>query len=633
MKFPVKLGSLFNDHAVFQRGQAIPVWGWVAPLAIVSATLGAAAARTRSGTDGRFLLRLPALPAGGPHELTVASGEETVKLRDILIGEVWIASGQSNMQWEMGLCDDHGAIEAATQSRIRMITIPRIARVGRQSDIDAAWQVASPETAASFSAVGYHFADKLHGALDVPVGIISTNWGGTFIEAWTSREALVRNTATQAWTERYEAALFSPEFWDHLAVAPASIHPADPGNEGLAQGWAGVNFPDQAWETMELPRSWQSAGHNVSGVFWFRLAVDVPADWAGQDLELKIGAVDKTDITYFNGEHVGSTGNGFDVGVWNLPRAYAVAGALVKPGRNTIAVRAYSFLAAGGLIGPKGQMTLSRADGKGTAIPLTGAWRYRIEHDFGLIQPPPPPMGPDCPNSPYMLYDNMIHPLLPYAVGGAIWYQGESNVANAGHYRDMLTAMIRDWRRAWGQGNFPFLIVQLANYMKSAAYQDDSGWARLREAQFQTLAEPATGMAVTIDIGDALDIHPTNKRDVGHRLAQWAMVKHFGLEGVPGGPLYAGMSIEGDRIRLRFDDVGNGLLSRDGSPLSHFVIAGLDKHFQAAEAVIDGYTIVVGSPQVAEPVAVRYAWADNPEGCNLFNQNGYPASPFRTDGE
>ena len=629
----MKLAGIFSDHAVFQRGITIPVWGWTEPLVLVSATLGPVSARTRSGADGRFLLRLPALPAGGSHELTVASGDEAVTLRDILIGEVWIASGQSNMQWEMGLCDDPEAIAAAKQSRIRMITIPRNARVGRQSDVDAAWLVASPETATNFSAVGYHFAHKLHGALDVPVGIISTNWGGTFIEAWTSREALLGNPATKAWTERYEATLFAPEFWDNPALDPANFYNADPGNVGLAQGWAGVDFPDQAWETMELPRSWQCAGHNISGVFWFRLAVDVPADWVGHDLELKIGAVDKTDITYFNGEHVGSTGSGFDVGVWNLLRIYSVAGDLVKPGRNIIAVRAYSFAYAGGLIGPKGEMTLSRSDGKGTAIPLAGAWRYRVEHDFGFVQPPPPPMGPGCPNSPYILHDNMIHPLLPYAVGGAIWYQGESNVAQAGSYRDMLTTMIRDWRRSWGQGDFPFLIVQLANYMQSSAYQENSGWARLREAQFQALAEPATGMAVTIDIGDALDIHPTNKRDVGRRLAQWALVKCFGLEGVPGGPLYTGMSIEGDCIRLRFDHVGNGLVSRDGGPLSHFVIAGLDKRFHAAEAVIEGRTILVRSADVPEPVAARYAWADNPEGCNLFNQDGYPASPFRTGGE
>lgn len=629
----MKLAAIFSDHAVFQRGKTIPVWGWTEPLVLVTATLGPVAARTRSGADGRFLLRLPALPAGGPYELTVTRGDETVTVRDILIGEVWIASGQSNMQWEMHQCDDPEAIEAATQSQIRMVTIPRNARVGRQSDVDAAWQVASPESAANFSAVGYHFADKLHGALNIPVGIISSNWGGTFIETWTSREALVRNPATQVWTENYEATLFAPDFWDNPVMNLALLCPADPGNQGLAQGWASVDCPDQGWETMELPCSWQSAGHNVSGVFWFRLAIDVPADWAGQDLELKIGAVDKTDITYFNGEQVGATGSGLDVSVWNVARSYSVAGALVKPGRNVIAVRAYSFAHAGGLIGPKGQMTLSRADGNGTAIPLAGAWRYFIEHDFGLVQSPVSPMGPDCPNSPYMLYDNMIHPLLPYAIGGAIWYQGESNVEKAGHYRDMLTTMIRDWRRAWGQGDFPFLMVQLANHMKSENYQENSGWARLREAQFQTLAEPETGMAVTIDIGEALDIHPTNKRDVGHRLAQWALVKHFGREGVPGGPLYAGMSIEGNRIRLQFDYVGDGLVSRDGKALSHFVIAGLDKRFHAAEAVIDGKTLVVSSADVTEPVAVRYAWADNPEGCNLFNQNGYPASPFRTDCE
>lgn len=627
----MKLGSLFSDHAVFQRGKSIPVWGWTEPLALVSVTLGTVAARARSGSDGRFLLRLPALPAGGPYDLTVTSGEESVTVRDILIGEVWIASGQSNMEWMMSLCDDQKSIDTAAQSRIRMATIPQLTHVGRQSFVDVSWQVASPETVAKFSAVGYHFADKLHADLDVPVGIINTSWGGTFIETWTSREALVCNPATKAWTERYEATLFSPEFWENPPLEPQSCFPADPGNEGLADGWAGVDFPDQDWAGMDLPRLWQLCGHNVSGVFWFRLAVEIPADWAGQDLELKIGAVDKTDITYFNGEHVGSTGSGFDLDVWHLPRTYTIPGATVKPGRNVIAVRAYSFVSGGGMAGPKGQMNLARADGKGAAIPLAGVWRYRIEHDFGLIQPPTPPMGPGNANSPYMLYDNMIHPLLPYGIGGAIWYQGESNCDRPGHYRDKLTNMIRDWRRAWGQGDFPFLIVQLANFRKSESYQEDSTWARLRESQFQALAEPKTGMAVTIDIGDALDIHPVNKRDVGHRLAQWALVKNFGWPGVPGGPLLTGMSIEGDHIRLCFDHVGDGLISKDGRPLSHFVIAGLDNRFHAAQAEIDDCTIRVSSSEVPAPVSVRYAWADNPEGCNLFNKNGYPASPFRTD--
>ncbi len=627
----MKLATLFSDHAVFQRNKPVPVWGWTKPFTSVSASLGSVSAQTLSTKDGHFLLRLPALPAGGPYELTVTAGDEKITVYDILIGEVWVASGQSNMQWNMSQSHDAEFVNSISNNRLRMITAPNVARVGKQCDIGASWRMATPENASLFSAVGYHFADKLQERLNIPVGIISTSWGGTFVEAWTSREALVRNPATQAWTERYEATLFSPDFWERTERDPKTHFPVDPGNDALARGWADPGFSDQEWNEMDIPRTWQCGGHDISGVFWFRLAVDLPADWAGQDLELNLGAVDKSDITYFNGEQIGATGSGLDDTVWNVPRTYTVPGKQVQAGRNVIAVRAYSFIYGGGLIGPASKMSLSKINASDPAIPLAGNWRYNIEHDFGLIQPPVLPMGPNNPNSPYILYDNMIHPLLPYAISGAIWYQGESNAGNAGQYRDMLTTMIRDWRRAWGQGDFPFIIVQLANYMKAETYQADSSWARLREAQVQALSEPETGLAVTIDIGEAIDIHPTNKRDVGHRLAQWALTRYLGERGTPGGPLYRAMNIEDHQVRLTFDYTGEGLASHDGEPLTHFVIAGLDKCFQPAQAVIDGETIVVSSPDVAEPVAVRYAWADNPEGCNLFNKDGYPASPFRTD--
>lgn len=629
----MKLAAVFSDHAVFQRGIAIPVWGWTRPQVQVQATLGSVAAETRSGADGRFLLRLPPFAAGGPHELTVAAAGKRVTVKEIWIGEVWIASGQSNMEWPLSQCGRQGeeTIAAATRQQIRMITIPRLALAGRQSDVEAKWQVASLETAGAFSAVAYHFAKKLHDTLHVPVGILNASWGGTLVEPWTSREALMQNPDTRSWTERYEATLYSPEFWAAGAGGPDGFcYPADPGNEGESRGWAKDDCPDHEWATMELPRIWQMAGHNYSGVFWFRLTVDVPAAWAGQELALKIGAVDKQDQTYFNGQPVGATGQGLEEQHWNQPRTYAVPARLVTAGRNVIAVRAYSFVYGGGMIGPASQMSLGRADGQGGAISLAGLWRYREERNFGLIQPPAPPMGPGNSNSPYMLYDNMIHPLIPYAIGGAIWYQGESNADNAGQYRGMLTAMIRDWRRAWGQGDFPFLQVQLANYLPASPYQEGSTWARLREAQLLACSEPATGLAVTIDIGEETDIHPHNKQDVGNRLAQWALVKTFARPGVASGPLYGGMGIEGKAIRLRFENVGSGLMAR-GNHLTHLVIAGLDRRFFPATARIEGATLLVESGEVPAPVAVRYAWADNPAGCNLFNRDGFPASPFRTD--
>jgi len=626
----MKLSALFSDHAVFQRGIPMPVWGWTKPMAQVRARLGDSEAATLSAPDGRFLLRLPPRQAGGPYELTVTADGQSVTVKDVCVGEVWLASGQSNMQLALSSCGAEGerAIAASAASGVRMFTVPNErAKLGGQPDADGAWQIAAPETTGAFSAVAFHFAARLREALEAPVGIINASRWGSCVEAWMSREALVANPDTRAWTERYEATLHAPEFWTAL---PQLKYPADPGNTGVEKGWASPNCDDAAWPEMDLPRQWQQDGHDFSGVLWFRRAVDVPASWAGKDLDLRIGAVDKQDITYFNGVQVGATGKDHEDQHWDMPRLYTVPGRLVKAGRNVVAVRAYSFVFHGGLIGPADRLALSVAGGKGKAIPLAGRWRFQVEHNFGQVQPPTGNMGPDTANSPYMLYENIIRPIIPYAIGGTIWYQGEGNAGDR-QYHGKLLSLIRDWRRAWGQGDFPFLLAQLPNFMKASAYEEGSLWARLREDQAQVLAEPGTGLAVCIDLGDALDVHPLNKKDVGLRLARWALSECFGRPGPACGPLYAGMTIEGDAIRLRFKHIGAGLAARDGQALSHFMVAGLERRFVPAEARIDGDTVVVRSTGVSDPVAVRYAWADNPEGCNLCNRDGLPAGPFRTD--
>ena len=501
--------------------------------------------------------------------------------------------------------------------------------IGQRDDFKGCWQTTTPNNIRTFSAVGYFFSRRLCEELGVAVGIVCNAWGGTIAEAWTSRETLAQNPDYSPWMRCYHRTVNAREYWESPA-AQENPYPADPGNQGAFKGWAGLEFDEQAWREMVMPSTWQSAGHLFSGVFWFRKTVDIPTGWAGHDLMLGLGAVDKQDTTYFNGELIGSTGTGYEQEFWNVNRSYRIPGRLVRPGRNVIAVRAYSFIFDGGLIGPASEMEIARIDDSGPSIPLSGAWRFQVEHDFGLVIPPAGILGEGCPNSPHMLFDNMITPILPYGIRGAIWYQGESNADAADKYRHLIVEMIRCWRHAWGQGDFPFIQVQLANYMAPAAFQPHSDWALLREAQFQATREPGVGLAVAIDIGEAGDIHPKNKRDVGHRLAQWALAKTYGRPMVPSGPLYSRMMIEGGCLRIYFDHANSGLVAKNGG-LKTFVIAGVNRRFVEAEAVIEGNCVVVRSGKVPEPVALRYAWAENPEGCNLCNAEGLPASPFRTD--
>ncbi len=639
----LRLSHLFSDHAVLQRGVSVPVWGWTLPGLRVRVVLGSFTAETRADGTGRFLARLPPMPAGGPHVLEVVTPEPgaEIRLNDVMVGEVWVCSGQSNMELTVGQIDFAAGDLGEADECIRSFTVPREAVLGRQTDVNAAWEVASPKTVGRFSAVGFFFCRRLARELGVAVGMINTSWGGTRIETWISREELVQHPWMRDEVARYEATLFGAGYWNRydpfepddpavLARLPPAVFPRDPGNEGLAKGWAGCGYDDRPWEPMTLPTHWQACGHDKSGVAWFRRRITIPEAWAGKDLTLAVGAVDKQDTTYFNGVEVGATGKGFEQQHWNVCRSYTVPGKEVKAGRAVVAVRAYSFVHGGGLIGPRERMWVGPADDSAAPIPLDGEWRMAFEHDFGRVQPPVLPFGPGNAQSPYMLNDSMIQPLLPYAIRGATWYQGESNASRAQEYGGLLRAMIRDWRRAWGQGDFPFLTVQLANFLQPAAYQIASTWAVVREGQLRSLQEPNTGLAVTIDIGDAIDIHPRNKQDVGHRLAQWALARTYGKTGVCSGPLYRDCVIEGSRMRLFFDHTGGGLTARGGE-LKTFVIAGADRRFVPAAARIEGDTVVVESSAVAEPQAVRYAWADNPDGCNLYNRAGLPASPFRTD--
>ena len=591
-----------------------------------------------SNAQGDFSVRLPALPAGGPHTLsvTIAGTDECLEVNDILIGEVWLASGQSNMEMTLRACLPLSAtdIEGADDPDLRFFTVPPRAHLGTHRTVDGRWQITTSAVAGGFSAAAFSFARRLRRELGVPVGVIVASWGGSNIKSWVSRSTLALNPEMAPWLAAYESEVWGEERWA-LMNSPGpdgrvSNLPKDPGNTGLDRNWHQPGFDDSAWPVIEIPATWQSAGHPESGVYWFRRRVEIPEAWIGRDLVLNPGAVDKQDITYVNGTEIGRTGKDREDMHWNVPRSYRVPASSVTGCAITIAVRVYSFVYDGGLIGPAAAMNIHPGDDSSSPRRLAGTWRYCREHDLGLVTETHV-MGHGERNSPHILFDNMLQPLVPYALRGAIWYQGESNAGESQTYARLQRDLIEDWRRQWGIPEFAFHLVQLPNFNAPSEHDPASNWARLREAQVDALSLPNVGLAVTIDLGEAGDIHPKNKMPVGERLAQSALALTYGRESVACGPILDHVAISDRGIRCEFRNAGSGLHAIDDCPLRRFFIAGSDRVFHPAEAVIEGTTVVVSHPDVDGPVAVRYAWSDNPEGCNLGNTAGLPASPFRSD--
>jgi sialate O-acetylesterase len=606
----IRVAGLFGDSMVLQRDLAIPIWGWAEPGERVTATMAGKSATAAAGVDGRWSLKLEAFPAGGPHELVV--GGRTFK--DVLVGDVWVCSGQSNMEWTVNGCRNaREEIATADFPRLRHVLVPK--RISARPEVDvpgAAWQACSPRTVGNWTAVGYFFGRHLQRELDVPIGLIHSSWGGTICEAWTSAEALKTMDDFRPVVESLQGPAPDPkEYEAKLGVWQRAMEKLDAGREGK---WADPDVDVSSWKTMALPRLWEGS---FDGVIWFRREVMVPA--AG-DLTVSLGPIDDEDETYWNGTKIGGTSG------WQAPRVYKVPAAAVRAGRNVLTVRVLDTGGGGGIYGKPEQMKVEGGPS------LAGPWSYKVGFDLAKApgRPAPPPFAGGNPNVPTALYNGMIAPVIPYGIKGAIWYQGESNVGRAKQYRTLFPTMIKDWRSRWGVGEFPFLFVQLANFLPARPEPGESAWAELREAQELTLTTRNTGQAVIIDIGEANDIHPRNKQDVGTRLALWALGTAHAKSGVISGPIYDAMSVEGPRIRVKFKHVGGGLVARDG-PLKTFAIAGADKKWVWADAAVEGETVVVSHPQVPAPTAVRYAWADNPEGCNLYNKDGLPASPFRTD--
>jgi len=628
----VKLPSVFADGMVLQQRSTITVWGWAAPeekIAVKGSWPQLEGAAATADADGRWRVSLKTPSAGGPYTLSVA-GENAIVLNDVLIGEVWVCSGQSNMQWNMkGLKTEEGknAIAAADFPTLRQFAVPRTFSAVPQSDCQGQWQVCTPQTAGSFSAVAFYFGRELNQTLNIPIGLIYTSWGGTVAEAWTSAEALraygdfdaaldaLATLDTSEQTARQEADRLL-EQWEK-EIADIDL--------GIKEGWQTPTFNDADWKTMELPSPWTGTElAKVDGIVWFRRITNLPPSWTRGELELRLGPIDDIDTVWVNGIRIGAT-NGSD-----KARAYRIPASALRVGPNVIAVRVVDTAREGGFTGVAEDMRIGPpgADIKAFAT-VAHTWKYKVSYK-GSVPAVPQSEGKKKlnQNTPTALYNAMIHPLLPFRIAGAIWYQGESNRDRAMQYRTLFPAMIKDWRAQWGQGDFPFYYVQIAPYK----YLDSNApvSAFLREAQMLTLkALPNVGMAVTMDIGEENDIHPKNKIDVGKRLARWALAKDYGKDMAYSGPIYRKMKVQDGTVRLSFDYVGSGLVARGGA-LTGFEIAGSDQKFVPATAAIDGDEVVVSSDQVSAPAAVRYAfknWAQP----NLFNAEGLPASSFRTD--
>lgn len=628
----IKLSPLFSNSMVLQQKQLIPIWGKAKPGGEVIVNFENQEKKVIVGEDGTWKVALSPVLAGGPYELTI-KGDEIQVIKNVMVGEVWICSGQSNMEMAVSaewgkVFNDVEEVANANYPNIRLFQVKKVmANTPQDTLVSSGWKECSPNSVANFSAVAYFYGRYLHKELNVPIGLIQTAWGGTVVEAWTSGKTLKTFDEFKdivAYIENDEA---TNE--EKLSLAKLKLNEWPDKIEKILKlegtfnhGYQKSNYDIKDWKLMKLPTLWEDKGMDIDGVVWFGKDVNIPKLWKGEDLKLSLGKINDYDITWFNGKRVG---RGTDV---DMQRVYNIPASLVKDGKNRIMVQVLDIGNNGGIYGPAKNMHISY---KKNSISLKGKWNYKIDPvDFSKIKLPNKPNQNSGVNRPSVLYNAMIHPLLGYGIQGAIWYQGESNAARAYQYRDLFSGMIKNWRDDWGQGDFPFYFVQLANFTESKSQPSDDSWAELREAQNMALKLPNTGVAITIDIGNAKDIHPRNKQDVGKRLALNALAKTYKKNIPYSGPMYKSMKIESDKIIIAFDHIEGGLKTKDDLKLKGFAIAGSDKKFVWAKAKIEGDKVEVWSSKIKNPVAVRYAWEANPVS-NLYNEVDLPASPFRTD--
>lgn len=649
----VTLPAVFSDHAVLQKSEKVPVWGKATADEKVTVTLDKATASTTTGADGKWKVELNLKSEGqGPYDLVI-EGANKVTVKDVVVGEVWVCSGQSNMELSMTKAFGVEAeIALPANPLLRQFHAAYIALPTPQDDVAGKWEIASPETVKNFTAVGYFFGKKLQTELQVPVGLIHTSWGGTPSEAWTSAEgmdtvpdlkagkdkAIGEYLSFQDYSEKYSA--WAEKYNRKEHPLPSSLDP-----------YIKADASPTEWKTVKLPAKFADVGLPDAGAVWLRKKITLPPELLKQGLAFKFGDHHDNLTLFWNGKSMGQRERS------TLGQTYWVDASHSQTAENILLIRISNSSTGMGFLPGKIAFTIS------DKVHLDGEWLAKVEYELPPLDGEAKASLPPLPSTPMVnlskqniatfLFNGMIHPLIPYSIAGAIWYQGEANAGRAFQYRTAFPLMITDWRKQWGQGDFPFYFCQLANYQAHAPVPKDSAWAELREAQTMTLTLPNTGQAILIDTGDESDIHPRNKKDPGERLALHALAKTYGKQIPYSGPMYDSNQIEGDKIRVKFKNTDGGLVAKPlpatyvprsyepektaplvrntpESEVEGFAICGEDHKWVWANAKIDGNDILVSAPSVTKPVAVRYAWADNPF-CNLYNGAGLPACPFRTD--
>lgn len=601
----VKLPSLVSNGMVLQRDMPVKIWGWASPGEKVNVSFKGKKLRTLADAQGNWACTLPATPAGGPYEITI--NEKSVK--DVLFGDVWLCAGQSNMVINMERVKEKYPVDIASANNpnIRNFFIPTaISKMDVRTDLPASsWLSVTPENVLQMGAVSYFFARDLYAKYLVPIGIINSSVGGTPIESWISEAGLKE---------------FPAYVKDTSHLSPPSVIAKKSTDRGLTEKWASPAYVPKGWKRFSIPGFWEDQGlKDLNGVVWFRKEIEIPEAHAGLPAKLFMGRIVDADQVFVNGEQVGNITYQYP------PRRYNVKNGLLKSGKNLIVIRVTNTAGKGGFV-PDKPYEMIVGD---KTVDLQGDWNYKVGEVFPPVTEKPAPSN----FTPTALYNAMIAPFTSYALKGFVWYQGETNVWKPEVYQQLLPALAKDWRTQFKQPEIPFLYVQLPGFQDRTMLPAESNMAVLRDGQLKSLSIPRSGMAVTLDLGEWNDIHPLTKKPIGERLALAARKLAYGENIVSSGPIYESNQIEENRIRISFREMGSGLSihKTDEDELMQFAIAGKDKKFVWAKAIIERNTVVVWSDEILEPMYVRYAWADNPEGANLINAEGLPASPFRTD--